>query len=34
MSKSPKPRIAYFASSNARIHSIPPLVTSNKARAK
>ena len=29
-----KPRIAYFASSNATIHSIPPLVTSNKARAK
>ena len=34
MSKSPKPRIAYFAGSNATIHSIPPLVTSNKARAK
>ncbi len=34
MSKSAKPRIAYFAGSNATIHSIPPLVTSNKARAK
>src|SRR4051812_47688564 len=31
---SAKPRIAYFAGSNATIHSIPPLVTSNKARAK
>jgi len=31
---SKKPRIAYFAGSNATIHSIPPLVTSNKARAK
>ena len=29
-----KPRIAYFAGPNATIHSIPPLVTSNKARAK
>ena len=29
-----KPRIAYFAGSNATIHSIPPLVTSNKARTK
>src|SRR5205807_1294648 len=28
------PRIAYFAGPNATIHSIPPLVTSNKARAK
>ena len=34
MSDSAKPRIAYFAGSNATIHSIPPLVTSNKARAK
>src|SRR5882672_722277 len=34
MSSSSKPRIAYFAGSNATIHSIPPLVTSNKARAK
>jgi L-asparaginase len=32
--KTAKPRIAYFAGSNATIHSIPPLVTSNKARAK
>jgi L-asparaginase len=31
---SSKPRIAYFAGSNATIHSIPTLVTSNKARAK
>jgi hypothetical protein len=31
---SAKPRIVYFAGSNATIHSIPPLVTSNKARAK
>src|SRR6476660_8455605 len=31
---SAKPRIAYFAGSNATIQSIPPLVTSNKARAK
>jgi hypothetical protein len=31
---SAKSRIAYFAGSNATIHSIPPLVTSNKARAK
>jgi hypothetical protein len=29
-----KPRIAYFAGSNATIHSTPPLMTSNKARAK
>jgi len=29
-----KPKIAYFAGSNATIHSIPPLITSNKARAK
>ncbi len=34
MSDSTKPRIAYFAGSNATIHSIPPLITSNKARAK
>lgn len=34
MNDSAKPRIAYFAGSNATIHSIPPLVTSNKARAK
>jgi hypothetical protein len=34
MSDSAKPRIAYFAGSNATINSIPPLVTSNKARAK
>jgi hypothetical protein len=34
MSDSARPRIAYFAGSNATIHSIPPLVTSNKARAK
>src|SRR6185436_19774800 len=33
-SMSAKPRIVYFAGSNATIHSIPPLVTSNKARAK
>jgi hypothetical protein len=31
---SAKPRIAYFAGPNATIHSNPPLVTSNKARAK
>ena len=31
---SAKPRIVYFAGSNATIHSIPPLVTSNKARGK
>jgi hypothetical protein len=31
---SDKPRIAHFASSNATIHNSPPLVTSNKARAK
>lgn len=34
MSSVAKPRIAYFAGPNATIHSIPPLVTSNKARAK
>jgi L-asparaginase len=34
MSPTAKPRIAYFAGPNATIHSIPPLVTSNKARAK
>lgn len=34
MSEDAKPRIVYFAGSNATIHSIPPLVTSNKARAK
>lgn len=34
MNPSAKPRIAYFAGPNATIHSIPPLVTSNKARAK
>ena len=34
MSDIAKPRIAYFAGSNATIHSIPPLVTSNKAREK
>jgi hypothetical protein len=34
MSDRAKPRIAYFAGSNATIHSIPPLVTSNKARKK
>jgi len=34
MSESAKPRIAYFAGSNATIHSVPPLVTSNKAREK
>jgi len=32
--KGTKPKIAYFAGSNATIHSIPPLITSNKARAK
>jgi len=31
---SAKPRIAYLAGPNATIHSSPPLVTSNKARAK
>ena len=29
-----RPRIAHFASANATIQSTPPLVTSNKARAK
>src|SRR5438046_3340756 len=30
----PKPRIAHLAGSNATIQNSPPLVTSNKARAK
>src|SRR4029453_7053262 len=30
----PKPRIAHFAGPNATIQNSPPLVTSNKARAK
>jgi hypothetical protein len=34
MSPTAKPPIAYFAGPNAAIHSIPPLVTRNKARAK
>ena len=29
-----KPRIAHFAGPNATIQNSPPLVTSNKARAK
>src|SRR5215472_8722308 len=31
---SPKPRIAHLAGPNATIQNSPPLVTSNKARAK
>src|SRR5262245_18239814 len=34
MTSNVKPCIAYFAGPNATIHSIPPLVTSNKARMK
>src|SRR2546422_5090250 len=30
----PKPRVAHLAGSNATIQNSPPLVTSNKARAK
>ena len=30
----PKPRIAHLAGPNATIQNSPPLVTSNKARAK